>query len=252
MDLGIKNRLALVTGASRGIGRAIAVALAREGARVILVARSAELLEAVRREIATPDRPHHTYAIDLMADDGVPKLVQSISNDLGAPEIMVHNLGGSCGVNKTFAPAADWRKVWQYNLGIAHDLNCAFIPGMAARRWGRIVHLTTLSTKTFHGYPPHVAAKCAVDGYVSTVNREVSKDNVIISAVAPGTIYSEGRWFAKIQKEDPAALQEYFKKHLPTNRLGLAEDIGPVVSFLCSDYASFMAGSIVRVDGGGM
>ena len=158
MDLGIKNRLALVTGASKGIGRAIALALAREGARVILVARSTAPLETVRREIATPDRTHHTYSIDLMADDGVPQLVQAIGKDLGEPDIIVHNLGGSCGVTQTFAPAADWRKVWQYNLGIAHDLNRAFIPGMAKRRWGRIVHLTTLSTKTFHGYPPHVAA----------------------------------------------------------------------------------------------
>jgi 3-oxoacyl-[acyl-carrier protein] reductase len=252
MDLRIQDRLALVTGASRGIGRAIAAALAREGARVILVARSQEQLEAVRKEIATTERRHYCYAIDLMAEDGVARLVKAITTDLGEPDIMVHNLGGSCGVVQTFAPAEDWRKVWQYNLGIGHELNCAFIPAMAKRRWGRIVHLSTLSTKTYHGYPPHVSAKCAVDGYVSTVNREVSKDNVIISAVAPGTIYSEGRYFAKIQKENPAALEDYFKNHLPTQRLGQAEDIGPVVAFLCSEYAAFMAGTIVRVDGGGM
>ena len=251
MDLRIEDRLALVTGASRGIGRAIAVALAREGARVILVARSQEQLEVVRKEIATTERKHYCYAIDLMAEDGVARLIKAITTDLGEPDIVVHNLGGSFGL-PAFAPTEDWKKVWYFNVGIGHELNLAFIPGMVKRRWGRIVHLSTLSTVTYNGYAPYVSAKCALDGYVKSVNREVSKDNVIISAVAPGAIYSEGRYFAKLQKENPAAIEDYFKNHLPIRRLGTAEDIGPVVAFLCSDFASFMAGSIVGIDGGGM
>ena len=251
MDLKIQDRLALVTGASRGIGRAIATALAREGARVILVARSQEQLDAVRKEIATAERQHHCYAIDLMAEDGVVRLIKAIAADLGGPDIIVHNLGGSFGF-PAFAPTEDWKKVWYFNVGIGHELNRAFIPGMIKARWGRIVHLSTLSTVTFLGYPPYSSAKCALNGYVKSVNREVSKDNVIISAVAPGTIYSEGRFFAKMQKENPAALEDYFNNHLPTRRLGTAEDVAQVVAFLCSDLASFMAGSIVGVDGGGM
>ncbi len=251
MDLHLQDRLALVTGASRGIGRAIAAALAREGARVILVARSREQLEVVRKEIATTERKHYCYAIDLMAEDGVEGLIKSITTDLGEPDIVVHNLGGSFGVS-AFASSEDWKKVWHFNIGIGHELNRAFIPGMVKRRWGRIVHLSTLSTVTYNGYPPYVSAKCALDGYVKSVNREVSRDNVIISAVAPGAIYSEGRYFAKMQKENPEALDDYFNNHLPIRRLGTAEDIGPVVAFLCSDFASFMAGSIVGIDGGGM
>ena len=250
MDLHIQDRLALVTGASRGIGRAIAAALAREGARVILVARSQDQLEVVRKEITTSKRKHYSYAIDLMAEDGVAHLIKAITTELGEPDIVVHNLGGSFGI-QAFATSEDWKKVWHFNIGIAHDLNCAFIPGMVKRHWGRIVHLSTLSTFTYNGYPPYVSAKCALYGYVKSVNREVSKDNVIISAVAPGAIYSEGRYFAKMQKDNPEALEDYFKNHLPIRHLGTAEDIGPVVAFLCSDFASFMAGSIVGIDGGG-
>ena len=199
MDLHIQDRLALVTGASRGIGRAIAAALAREGARVILVARSQDQLEVVRKEITTSKRKHYSYAIDLMAEDGVAHLIKAITTELGEPDIVVHNLGGSFGI-QAFATSEDWKKVWHFNIGIAHDLNCAFIPGMVKRHWGRIVHLSTLSTFTYNGYPPYVSAKCALNGYVKSVNREVSKDNVIISAVAPGAIYSEGRYFAKMAK----------------------------------------------------
>jgi NAD(P)-dependent dehydrogenase (short-subunit alcohol dehydrogenase family) len=252
MDLGIKGKLALVTGASRNLGRGIALALAGEGARLILVARGRESLEELRKKIATPQCQHACYATDLMAPGAVAKLVESIRQDFGAPDIMVHNLGGSYAVTQTFAPADDWKNVWQYNLGIGHELNRAFIPEMVKKHWGRIVHLSTLSTKTGNGYAASVSAKFAVDGYVSTVNREVAKDNVVISAVAPGAIYTEGRHFAKLQKENPAALQDYFKNHLPAHRLGTADDVGGVVAFLCSEYAAFMAGSIVRVDGGGM
>jgi NAD(P)-dependent dehydrogenase (short-subunit alcohol dehydrogenase family) len=252
MDLGIKDKVALVTGASRNIGRGIAAALAAEGARMILVARGREALEDLRQKIATPQCQHCSYAIDLMAPGGVAQLVESIEKDFGAPDIMVHNLGGAYAPTKTFDPADAWGKVWQYNVGIAHELNRAFIPAMVKKQWGRIVHLSTLSTKTGNGYPPHVAAKFAVDGYVSTVNREVARDGVVLCAVAPGAIYTEGRHFAKLQKENPAALQDYFKNHVPANRLGTPEDVGGVVAFLCSQYASYMSGSIVRVDGGAM
>jgi 3-oxoacyl-[acyl-carrier protein] reductase len=251
MDLKIKDRLALVTGASRGIGRAIALELAKEGARVIIVARTPEPLQQVKSELGGSDGRHNAFAIDLMADGGIAQLAGKIDK-LGNLDIIVHNLGGSNGVFTTFAPSEDWRKVWQFNVGVGHELNRIFIPKMVERRWGRVVHLSTLSTTTYNGYAAYVASKTALDGYVKTVNREVSKDNVIVSAVAPGAIYSEGRHFAKLQQENPAALEAYFKEHLPIRRLGRAEDIAPVAAFLCSEQASFMAGSIVGVDGGGM
>jgi NAD(P)-dependent dehydrogenase (short-subunit alcohol dehydrogenase family) len=239
----------LVTGASRGIGRAIARELAREGARICIVARSAESLAQVDLEGA-PDR-HWRIALDLTVDGMIDRLVEELAARQAQPEIIVHNLGGSHGVFQTFTPAADWQRVWHFNLGIAHEINRHCVPLMIEHKWGRIVHLSTLSTLTHNGYAAYVAAKCAVDGYVQTVNREVSRHNVILSAVAPGAIYSEGRHFAKLQKENPAALEAYFDQHLPIRRLGTAEDIASVVAFMCSNQASFMAGSIVRVDGGG-
>lgn len=249
MDLGIQGRFALVTGASRGIGRAIAKELAREGARVCVVSRSQESLDQVDLD-GSPER-HLRIALDLTAEGAIDQLVAELATRNAQPGIIIHNLGGSHGVFDTFAPAADWQHVWQFNLGIAHEINRRCIPPMVGNKWGRIVHLSTLSTLTHNGYAAYVAAKCAVDGYVQTVNRHVSRDNVIVSAVAPGAIYSEGRHFAKLQKENPAALEDYFNQHLPIRRLGTAEDVASVVAFLCSNQASFMAGSIIRVDGGG-
>jgi len=250
MDLGITDRLALVTGASRGIGRAIALELAREGARVVLVARSEEGLEAVRREMTAPDK-HHVVALDLMAEGGVQVLADKLAK-LGGPEIMIHNLGGGAGVQQVFASAEDWKRAWQFNVGIGHELNRLLIPEMIQRRWGRIVHLSTLSTTTYQGNAAYVSAKCALDGYVKTVSREVSKHGVILSAVAPGAIALEGRYFAKILQSDPAAVEDYFDKHLPIRRFGTAQDVAATVAFLSSEHASYMAGAIVAVDGGWM
>ena len=248
MDLGIRDRLALVTGCSRGIGRAIAIELAREAARVILVARSREGLELVRRQMTEPDK-HHALAIDLMADGGVQQLAEAITK-VGNLDIIVHNLGGSAGVFQSMTPAEDWKKVWQFNVGIGHELNRLLIPGMIQRHWGRIVHLSTLSASAYHGYAPYVSAKCSLTGYIKSIGREICKHNVIISAVAPGAIYIEGRHFAKLQKENPAALEEYFDKHVPIRRLGKAEEVAATVAFLCSEQAAYMPGAIVAVDGG--
>jgi 3-oxoacyl-[acyl-carrier protein] reductase len=250
VDLGIKDRLALVSGASRGIGQAIAKELAREGGRVVLVARSADALEAVRRQMTMPDR-HRVVAVDLMADGGVQEVADAIDK-LGNLDIIVHNVGGSLGIQQMFAPSEDWKKVWQFNVGIGHELNRLLVPSMVERRWGRIVHISTLSTTTYNGNPAYVSAKCALESYVKSLSREVSKQNVIVSAVAPGAISIEGRYFAKLQQDDPASLSAYLNQHLPIRRLGKPEDVARVVAFLCSEQASYMAGAVVAVDGGWM
>jgi 3-oxoacyl-[acyl-carrier protein] reductase len=251
MDLGINGRLALVTGASRNIGQGIAEALARAGGRLVLVARNLDRLEEVRKQIATPQEAHSCVAVDLETREGLIHLVDTLRSEIGEPDILVHNLGGSFGLG-AFASVEEWQKVWYFNVGIPHALNREFIPGMIQRRWGRVIHLSTLSTHTHNGYAPYVSAKCAVEGYVKSVNREVSRHNVIISAVAPGAILTKGRYFARLQEENPEGLQEYFKNHLPIGRLGTTQDIGSVVAFLSSNLASFLAGTIVRADGGGM
>lgn len=252
MDLGLKDKLALVTGSSKGIGLAIAKELAKEGARLILVARTKNLLKKISRELNYFHKDHVYYAVDLMSKGQARKLAETISKDIGVPEIIVHNLGGSLNITNYLSTAKEWQKVWYYNLGIALDLNEYFVPEMIKRKWGRIVMLSTLSTITYNGYAPYVSAKMALNGYVKSVGRQLAQHNVILTAVAPGAIYIEGRYFAKLEKEDPSMLDEYFRNHLPRAKLGRPEEIAPVLAFLCSKYATFMSGSIVGVDGGGI
>jgi 3-oxoacyl-[acyl-carrier protein] reductase len=251
MNLGIENRVALVTGAGRNIGRAIALALAKEGARVILVGRSKDNLDRVNAEMPGTAGRHLSIALDLESADSVSRLQELTTGDIGCPEILVHNLGGSLGVTNAFSTAAEWARVWNFNLGIAHELNRLFIPRMVSKRWGRILHLSTLSTQTCEGSPAYVSAKCALDGYVKSMSREMSKHNVIMNSLAPGLINLEGRHYARMQRENPALLEQYFDNHLPIRRMGTAEEMAMIAAFLCSEHAAFMPGSIVRADGGG-
>jgi 3-oxoacyl-[acyl-carrier protein] reductase len=252
MNLGIDNRVALVTGASKNIGRAIALALATEGARVILVGRSEKNLNEVSAEMAGAPGRHHSIALDLQLPGSPLRLKELLRGEFENPEILVHNLGGSLGVTDAFASSAEWAKVWDFNVGIAHELNRLFVPDMIARKWGRILHLSTLSTQTYDGYAPYTSAKCALDGYVKNISRQMSRHNVIMNSLAPGLINLEGRYFSRMKKENPAVLEQYFDNHLPIRRMGTPEEIATIAAFLCSEHAAFMTGSIVRADGGGI
>jgi 3-oxoacyl-[acyl-carrier protein] reductase len=229
LNLGIEGRTALVVGASRGIGMEIARELRAEGARVVTVARTGKC----------------DFNMDLMAPDQPQLLIDALS--MMPPDIIVHVLGGSMGITNTLASADDWAKVWRFNLGIAHDINRAFLPKMRENGWGRIVHISSNAPRLNIGYCPYASAKAALDGYVKVVSKEVSKDGVIISAVAPGIVHTPGRYFATL---DSKQATEFFDKYIPIQRWGRAEEVAKVVAFMSSDHASYMAGSIVLIDGG--
>lgn len=229
MNLGIEGRCALIVGASKGIGLEIARELRAEGCKVYTVARTGKV----------------DYLMDLMEEAQPGLLCAALA--LTPPDIIVHVIGGSQGLTDTLGPSSDWAKVWRLNLGIAHDINRHYIPLMRANGWGRIIHLSSNAARTGGGYCPFTSAKAALDGYVRTVSKEFSKDGVIISAVAPGIIHTEGRYYASLDDKEQ---EEYFNKYLPIQRFGRAEEVSKVVSFLASEHAGYMAGSIVSIDGG--
>lgn len=229
MNLGISGRTALVVGASRGIGLEIARELQSEGCKVHTVSRTGKT----------------SLNMDLMKDNQPEMLLAALS--ASPPEIIVHVLGGSQGRIQTLGPASDWAWVWRLNLGVAHDINRAFIPLMRRNKWGRIVHISSNAALGAVGYCPYASAKAALNGYVRAVSKEFSRDGVIITAVAPGIVYTPGRYWASLDSKEK---EEYFNKYIPIHRFGRAEEVAKTVVFLCSDHAAYMAGSIVSIDGG--
>jgi NAD(P)-dependent dehydrogenase (short-subunit alcohol dehydrogenase family) len=245
MNLGIAGKVALVVGASKSIGRAVAEALVHEGAYVIAVARSSDELASLALEGAGVGR---CYALDLMPEMNCQRLVNRILADGQAPDIIYYAIGGSVdGIRDTASHSSAWARVWRFNLGIAIDLNNAFIPAMRAKKWGRIVMTSSDATKCNSGNVPYTSSKFALEGYVKVASKQFAKDNVIISAVSPGPIYTEGR---PIYSQSPEDTEKYFDKYLPIRRFGQAEEVAKTVAFLCSEHAAFMPGAIVDVHGG--
>lgn len=250
MDLGIKGKRALVTGAGRGIGRAVATALAREGAHVAAVARTASDIESLLKELKASGGAHYGEALDL-TPEGVPTaLARRLSEKFGPVDIVVHNVGGTLDVNDPFCPLSDWRRVWRHNVEIALELNETLVGGMRQRKWGRIVHVASISAAENQGPVPYCTAKAALTAYTRSMGRVLAPDGIAMSAVLPGAIFTEGGYWDKASKERPEHVRKYLAERMAIGRFGTLDEIRDAVCFLCSQNASFCVGTLLPVDGG--
>jgi 3-oxoacyl-[acyl-carrier protein] reductase len=221
-------KTALVVGSTKETGSAIVQSLRDEGHKVIGIARSGA-----------------DITLDLMDQRQFTQAV--LDNQFGSPDIIVHVVGGSYGIKDPLTPASDYAKVWRLNLGIAIDINNLCIPMMIQRGWGRIVHLSSNAVKLAIGHCPYASAKAAIEGYVRNIGKEFGSKGVVITAVRPGPIYTEGRYLYSQGKE---WTDQYQESYVPMKRWGKGGELAGLVSFLCSEKASYMAGAIVDCDGG--
>ena len=250
MDLGIEGKRALVTGAGRGLGRSIASCLAREGARVAIVSRTESDIQSLVEEMGGEAAGHYGTTIDLMAENGPTELMDRLDADFGQIDIAVHNAGGTLDIRDAFCSIEDWRKLWRFNVEIAVELNLRIVPAMQERGWGRVVHVTSIAAVENQGPIPYCSTKAALTAYTRSFGRLVSPDGVIITAVLPGAVFTEGGDWDYMSKNRPEHVEKYLDERMAIRRFGEPDEIGNVVTFLCSEMASFCVGSIVPIDGG--
>lgn len=250
MNFGIAGRLALVTGAGRGIGRAIAQCLSGEGARVAVVSRTLADLETLVSQMGGKDKGHLAAAIDLVEDGGPSTLVKILQKDFGQPSIVVHNLGGTLDIKDPFCSIQDWRRVYRFNLEVAVELNSFLVPYMQEQKWGRVVHISSISSMENHGPVTYCAIKAALTAYTRSFGGVVAPDGVVVSAVLPGAVFTEQGYWDFTSRENPEHVTKFLTERQRIGRFGKTEEIGNFVTFLCSDLASFNTGSIIPIDGG--
>jgi 3-oxoacyl-[acyl-carrier protein] reductase len=253
MDLGIEGKRVLVTGASQGLGRAVALSFAQEGCRVAVVSRNAEKLRALTDEMSRDYQNEHAwYASDLLVSGSPTLAVQALTAQGGTFDIVVHNVGGTLNQKNPLTPLDQWNKVWQYNAGIAIEINNLVIPPMLEKGWGRIIHISSISAESLRGSTPYAASKAFLNAYVKGVGRSFAPKGIILSAIMPGAFLSEGGHWDKIKKENPEMMHDFLRHHHAIGRLGTPEEIVPFVLFMASQYVTFAAASIIPVDGGTM
>jgi 3-oxoacyl-[acyl-carrier protein] reductase len=244
MNLDLKSKTAVVTGASIGIGRAIAKGLAREGVRVVAVARRKDLLETLVDEVRAQGAGSVIPVTqDMMEEDAATKLTARAINELGRVDILVNNAGGSRPL-PVDAPDSAWDEAIALNFTSYRKLAHALLPQMSEHRWGRIINVTGKSEP--EGLNAAFAAKAAVHAWAKGLSREIGKHGITINCIPPGRIMSE-----QIRRNYPEDYRERFaEEEIPVGFWGEPEDLAVLAIFLASPIARYITGAVIPVDGG--
>lgn len=245
MDLGITGKVALVTGATRGIGLGIAQALAAEGARVAVTARTDKDVQKTANEL-------HGFGVaaDLLTADGCRRAVDSTVDALGQIDILVNNLGARAGSSWADTDADAFEAAFAGNVTVSVRMSQLVLPAMLERGWGRVIVISSVWGRESGGAPAYNAAKAAEISLVTSLGREVASRGVTVNCVAPGSVLWEGGGWDRRQKADPEGIAEFISRDMPLRRFGTVPEVASVVAFLCSEPASLVNGACVAVDGG--
>ena len=239
------NRTALITGASRGIGRVCALELARAGARVILAARSLDKLEEVAAEVRASGGEAKAILIDMGSRDSIQQSIQAVQKDMGPIHILVNNAAITKDGLALRMKAEDWDSVIQTNLTGAFVAMQAVMQGMMKERWGRIINISSVVGEMGNaGQANYVASKAGLIGLTKSLAREIASRNITVNAIAPGFIATD------MTAVLPDEVKNKMLEQIPLKRFGQAEDIAAAVKFLASDSAGYITGHVLDVNGG--
>ncbi len=245
MDMQLQGRTALVTGASVGIGRGIAMALAAEGVRVAVSARRADKLEELASQIVAAGGAAPLLIVqDMLAPDAAQRIAAAALAGLGAVDILVNNAGGSRAFKELHVIETAWDEAITLNFHRPRQLADALVDSMIARRWGRMINITGKSE------PDHVngafCAKAGMHSWAKGLSRMVGAHGITVNCVAPGRIHSEQIF----RNYTPEHRQWQSENEIPMRRYGEPQDLADLVVFLSSPRASYITGTVIPVDGG--
>ena len=252
MDLGLGDKIAIVTGSSRGLGLASARALVAEGCRVCICARGEEQLAQAAIEVeAMAKKPGMVAAVqaDVSTEAGVQLVIERTVETFGGLDILVNNVGKATGADILGTSDAEWQAAFDDTLFPAIRASRAAVPHMKARGGGVILMIASIWGRESGGRMTYNAVKAAEISLAKAMAQQLAPMNIRVNSVAPGSILFPGGSWHKRQQSDPQFIADMIKRDLPFGRLGRADEVGSVVAFLASSKASWVSGASITVDG---
>jgi NAD(P)-dependent dehydrogenase (short-subunit alcohol dehydrogenase family) len=247
MEISLSGRTAVITGASRGLGEAMAKALSGAGAQIALVARNRQRLEQVRSHIAATGQTAEVFVADVTQEDQVARVAEEIKGRFGSPQILINNAGINVRKNLTEFTLDEFRSVLDASL-ISTFLMCrAFAPGMQGTGYGRILNMTSImSHVSLPGRAAYSSAKAALLGLTRALALELAADGITVNGISPGPIGTD----MNLQLMNNPETRAQFLANIPVGRWGSVEEIGALACYLCSESAGFITGTDILIDGG--
>ena len=252
MDLQLTDKIAIVTGSSRGLGLASARSLVAEGCRVCICARGSEQLAAAAVEVeASARRPNMimTVQADVSTTDGITLVVEQTVEKFGGLDILVNNVGRAGGTDLLDTSDAEWQAALDETLFPAIRASRLAVPHMKTRGGGAIIMIASIWGRESGGRMTYNAVKAAEISLAKSLAQQLAPLNIRVNSVAPGSILFAGGSWHKRQQADPQGIAEFLKRELPFGRVGRPDEVGAVVAVLASSRASWVSGASITVDG---
>lgn len=246
MNLGLKGKNVLVTGGSRGIGKAIAKQFLAEGANVSIVGRTLSTLESTQKELGELT----VYQSDLTDKHAREALIKNYLQDHRTIDVLINNVGGSSGSDVLNTQLADFYEAYEDNYYPAVHLSQLAARAMSKAKTGNVVNITSIYGRESGGLVTYNNAKSALISFTKSLANEVIKHGVNVNSVAPGSVLHDSGVWQKRMDESPSKIRQFIEDEIPGGRFGTPEEIANVVVFMASPRASWMVGSCVTVDGG--
>ncbi len=243
-----KDKNIIITGASKGLGKTIALEFEKHQSNLALIARSKDLLDNIKDKFTKKDR-HIFCDVDLMDDQQRAKCLTNIEKKFKSVDIIFHCLGGSFGINDPLDSMNKYMDTLKGNLGVSIDINNKFIPGMKKKGFGNIIHVSSVVGKQATASVPYVTAKSSISGYVRTMGNYLANYNIILCGILPGAFFADDNAMNRFKKFKPKDYEEFVGR-LPNQRMPMAEEYIEILKLLSIKNSKIFCGSIIPIDTG--